>query len=61
MNKPQNCGTGYCSCIECIMEDDDYVCPACNGSGEGAYDGYTCYKCKGTGGYPKQYRNDDYE
>jgi len=43
------------------IEDDDYICPACNGSGEGMYDGSTCYKCKGTGGWPKQYRDDDYE
>ena len=40
-------------------EDEDYVCPACNGSGEGMWDGSTCYKCKGTGGYPKQYRYED--
>lgn len=20
MKRPQNCGTGYCSCIECVME-----------------------------------------
>ena len=43
------------------IEDDDYICPACNGSGEGMWDGSTCYKCKGTGGWPKQYRDDDYE
>jgi DnaJ-class molecular chaperone len=41
--------------------DDEYICPACSGSGEGMWDGSTCRKCKGTGGYPKQYRNDDYE
>ena len=41
--------------------DDDYICPVCNGSGEGVWDGSTCYKCKGTGGYPKQYRDDYYE
>lgn len=41
--------------------DDEYICPACNGSGEGMWDGSTCRKCKGTGGYPKQYRDDDYE
>ena len=44
-----------------IEDDDDYICPACNGSGEGMYDGSTCYKCKGTGGYPKQYRDSDYD
>jgi len=47
--------------IEDNEYDDDYICPACNGSGEGMYDGSTCYKCKGTGGYPKQYRDSDYE
>lgn len=41
--------------------DDEYICPACSGSGEGMWDGSTCRKCKGTGGYPKQYRDDDYE
>jgi hypothetical protein len=20
--RPQNCGTGYCSCIECVMKND---------------------------------------
>ena len=43
------------------LEYEDYVCPSCRGSGEGTYDGSTCYKCKGTGGYPKQYKDDDYE
>ena len=31
---------------------DDYepgICPHCNGSGEGQYDGKTCRFCKGTG------------
>ena len=41
--------------------DDDYICPDCNGSGEGMWDGSNCRTCKGTGGYPKQYRDDDYE
>ena len=44
-----------------IEDDDDYICPACSGSGEGMWDGSTCRTCKGTGGYPKQYRDDDYE
>ncbi len=25
------------------------ICFLCNGSGEGMYDGSTCYACKGTG------------
>lgn len=36
-NRPQNCGTGYCSCIECVMEPtpvqdpDEWLtgCPEC--------------------------------
>lgn len=33
-------------------QPDDYepgICPHCNGSGEGQYDGTTCRFCKGTG------------
>jgi hypothetical protein len=32
--------------------DEDYepgICPACGGSGEGQYEGTTCYQCKGGG------------
>jgi len=32
--------------------DEDYedeICSACSGSGEGMYDGSTCYKCRGYG------------
>ena len=29
------------------MEED--ICPQCNGSGEGMYDGSRCSSCKGTG------------
>lgn len=35
-----------------IEDDEDDICPACNGSGEGMYDGSTCYKCHGTGSEP---------
>lgn len=33
------------------IEDDleDEICSWCSGSGEGMYDGSTCYKCKGCG------------
>lgn len=34
---PQNCGTGYCSCIECLrdaIDDDEPTCPSCKGTGE---------------------------
>jgi hypothetical protein len=30
-------------------DDEDDICSACNGSGEGMYDGSTCYKCHGYG------------
>jgi hypothetical protein len=30
-------------------DDDEPICSACNGSGEGMYDGSTCYKCRGYG------------
>ena len=42
-------------------DDDDYICPSCSGSGEGMNDGAVCHKCKGTGGYPKQYLYGDEE
>lgn len=32
------------------MSNDDYpICPHCDGSGEGMYDGSSCYSCRGTG------------
>ena len=30
-------------------EDDESICPGCNGSGEGQYDGTTCSSCGGSG------------
>jgi len=30
-----------------VKKDDNDICPACNGSGEGQYDGSTCSTCKG--------------
>lgn len=30
-------------------EDDDDICPTCNGSGEGQYDGTSCRSCGGSG------------
>lgn len=30
-------------------ETEPGICPHCNGSGEGQYDGKTCRFCKGTG------------
>ena len=31
------------------MNDDEVICPACNGSGEGPCDGTLCYTCRGRG------------
>lgn len=62
MDKPQNCGTGYCSCIECVIEDDvdEYeICNRCSGSGEGMWDGATCTKCHGSGVEPVEIEEDD--
>ena len=68
MNKPQNCGTNHCSCIECVMEDEpedieeddeEQVCSWCGGCGEGMYDGAACKKCKGSGVEPRE-KDDDY-
>lgn len=55
MNKPLYCGTTHCSCIDCVMEDDDYEdCSWCGGCGEGNYDGAACGKCHGTGIEPSE-------
>ena len=40
--------------LDDILEDDededcDDICPSCNGSGEGMYDGTRCSRCKGRG------------
>lgn len=43
------------------MEEEE-ICSACSGSGEGMYDGSVCYKCKGTGVEPIEMDVDyDYE
>ena len=34
---------------EPALEVESEICPACNGSGEGRYDGSTCSNCRGTG------------
>jgi len=64
MNKPQNCGTTHCSCIECVMEDEleeddeEEVCSWCGGCGEGMYDGAACRKCHGSGIEPREIEDD---
>ena len=30
-------------------DDEPGLCPTCNGSGEGRYEGTNCYACKGKG------------
>ena len=40
-------------------DDDEPICSACNGSGEGMYDGSTCYKCHGSGVEPGKREDDD--
>ena len=32
-----------------LIEEEYEICPKCNGSGEGVYDGSRCSKCKGLG------------
>lgn len=34
--------------------DEPTLCAACNGSGEGQYDGTRCYHCKGKGCHPSE-------
>ena len=50
-------------CVDETQEEEheEYICPSCSGSGEGMHDGAVCHKCKGTGGYPKQYLHGDDE
>lgn len=41
------------------MEDgEDEICGGCSGSGEGMYDGSSCYKCHGSGVEPVE-RSDE--
>ena len=44
-----------------MTDDDDEICPACNGSGEGMYDGTRCRSCGGSG-VERTYRDEpDYD
>jgi len=50
--------------IEDDIDEDELweICPVCSGSGEGMYDGSTCYKCKGHGELSTQENyEDDYD
>ena len=44
-----------------ILRETEDVCIACNGSGEGAYDGALCRVCRGTGSEPRYVRKDEME
>ena len=41
-------------------EPEYFICNACNGSGEGSYDGSSCRVCKGMGSIRSGYDNDYY-
>ena len=43
-------------------DDDEHdICPQCNGSGEGMYDGSICHACHGSGVERDDSRREDYE
>lgn len=42
-------------CADC---QEDAICPACNGSGEGMHDGTRCHSCGGGGTDRRQYEPD---
>jgi hypothetical protein len=58
--RPQNCGTSYCSCIECVMDEQEQGEPdfiECGNCHEGLADmEHVCKKCLGAGwvNNPKQ-------
>lgn len=35
-------------------EDMDMICNVCNGSGEGKYEGTSCYACRGSGSHTEE-------
>lgn len=35
--------------FDCDPDEERDICPMCNGSGEGLFDGSTCGHCKGKG------------
>jgi len=39
-------------------DDEDEICSGCSGSGEGMYDGSTCYKCHGRGVEPVERKDE---
>ena len=45
--RPQNCGTNYCSCIECVMEPEQMTTTENNGGKTGWPPGLLQDDCKG--------------
>ena len=46
---PESCEVYQSLKAEYEEEMEESICPQCNGSGEGMYDGTICRLCKGTG------------
>ena len=46
---------------ELELDDSDFLCPQCNGSGEGMYDGSICHACHGSGVERDDSGREDYE
>ena len=44
-------------CADCI--DEPLLCGDCNGSGEGRYDGSSCFSCKGSGEIPARREDEE--
>jgi hypothetical protein len=42
-------------------DEEDRICGACNGSGEGMFDGTRCSSCRGTGEEPRESDFDDFD
>lgn len=51
LNRPMCKGCRPDTCVGCgeVEDDEPQLCAACNGSGEGMYDGTRCRYCNGTG------------
>jgi DnaJ-class molecular chaperone len=41
------------------FDEEDEICSACSGSGEGMWDGSTCYRCRGCGLEPVEREEDE--
>lgn len=45
----ERCPTCSEAYAESLIDEADDICPNCNGSGEGMYEGQRCWQCKGKG------------